>query len=145
MTHRAETIIDTVKTRVTGLATTGTRVFRGRGYPLQEADLPALLLYMGADDVIGDLSAALLDCQLQVHVDAVVKTTAQVDTTLNLIREEVTIALQADHTQGLAFVIDTAEQGADEPDISNDGEQPAGSLRTRWLISYRRSRTNPGA
>lgn len=146
MTHRAESIIDTVKTRVTGLTTTGSNVFRGRVYPAQASELPGLWLYLGPDEPQADYSQDLIDSLLTVHIEAAVKSpTAQIDTELNKIREEVTIALQADYTQGLAYVIDTLEGEVAEPELSGEGEQPVGVLRMTWQFLYRRSRTDPGA
>jgi hypothetical protein len=146
MTHRAESIVAKVLTTVTGLTTTGANAFRGRVRPLQESELPALFLYMGPDEITQHLLQGKLDSQLTVYVDIVVKTaSAQVDTTLNTIREELTEALQADYTQGLAYVIDTREIGADMPELSGEGDQRTGVMRTTWQIHYRRSRADPGA
>ncbi len=146
MTHRAESILEAVKGKVTSLTTTGTRVYRGRVYPLQSAELPGLLVYLGQDEIIQNLSTGKLDSRLTVHIDAVVKSpTAQVDTTLNLIRSEVTVALQADYRQGLAYVMDTLELGAGEPALTGEGDQPIGVMRMTWQIHYRRSRADPGA
>ncbi|MCK7495176.1 MAG: hypothetical protein MZW92_31845 [Comamonadaceae bacterium] len=67
---------------------------------------------------------------------------ADIEPQLNLMRKEITIALQADVTQGLAFVIDTQE-GEAVPDRSGAGDQPAGTLRLRFVLRYRRLRTDP--
>lgn len=146
MTHRAESIVDAVVTKVTGLTTTASRVYRGRVYALADANLPALCVYMGEDKVIGQYSQAKFDCELTVNIEAVVKaSTAQVDTTLNLIREQVTIALQSDYTQGLSYVLNTTEGDASAPELSGDGEQTSAAQKLEWKFHYRRSRTNPGA
>lgn len=146
MTHRAESIIEAVRARLTGLTTTGANVFRGRRYPIPDAKLPALLIYLGPDEPLAEYSQELIDSRLTIYVEGRVKTSAdQVDSVLNKIREEVTIALQADYTQGLAYVIDTEEGEAEEPEISNEGEKPAAGMRMHWHFHYRRSRTNPGA
>jgi len=145
MTHRAESIVERIKTVVTGLTTTSTRVYRGRVYPLQESEVPGLLVYMGQDRIVNVLSQSLMDSMLSVHIDEVVKATGQVDTTLNLIREQVTIALQADHTLTLSYVMGIEESGADEPNLSGEGDQRIATMRTTWQVLYRRSRTNPGA
>jgi hypothetical protein len=81
-----------------------------------------------------------------VYIEARAKSpTAQIDTTLIGIREQVTVALQADYTQGLAYVIDTVEGDVDAPELGGEGNQPVGALRMAWKFRYRRSRTNPGA
>lgn len=146
MTHRAESIVVALLDKIDSLTTTTTHAYRGRVRPLQESELPALFLYMGADEIIQHQLQGQLDSLLTVYIDIVVKTaSAQVDTTLNTIREEVTEALQANYTQGLAYVLDTREIGAGEPDLSGDGDQRTGVMRTTWQIHYRRSRADPGA
>lgn len=146
MTHRAETLIEQVRTNLTGLAATSDHVYRGRAYPLEPKNLPALLLYLGPDEPLALHSQTLLDSLLTLRIEARVKApVAQLDTLLNEIREQVTVALQADYTQGLAFVLDTREGAAAEPDFSTESDQPVGSQVYTWQFLYRRSRTNPGA
>jgi len=143
--HKAEQIMVAVLAKITSLTTTGANAFRGRVYPLQSTQLPALVLYMGADTPTLLHSQTLMDCALNVTVEVVIKTTAQADTLLNLIRKEVSIALQADYTQGLSFVLNTEEGPADEPELTGDSEQPISRQRLHFTISYRRSRTDPSA
>lgn len=144
--HRAEQIIAAVKTTLTGLTTTGARVYRGRVTALADTNLPALCIYQGADTELMQFSQALIDSELTITIEVLVKTSSeQVDTLLNLIRKEVAIALRADYTQGLAFVINTMEGTADAPELSGDGEKPAAAMKLEWKFHYRRSRTDPSA
>ncbi len=146
MTHRAESIIDAVKTAVTGLTTTGANVYRGRLTPIAANVNDALKVYLGGDDFIQDLSQTLQDWELTIYIDSYTRSpTAQIDTQLNKIREEVTIALNANYTQGLAYVLNTEEGNADAPELSGEAAQASGSMRMAWKFRYRRSRTNPGA
>lgn len=146
---RAEQIIAVFVTRLTSLATTGANIFRGRVYPVPDNKLPALLVYLGPDVPAHDDGASssfqYLDSRLTVFVEALSKTSAaQVDTQLNQIRKEAIIALRADHTQGLAFVLDSIE-GAAEPDLKGEGDKSTGSLRMEWTVLYRRSRADGSA
>ena len=146
MTHRAEQIIDAVVTTLTGLTHTGSNVFRGRVHAVPEAKLPALCVYLGPDKIIGQYSQAKFDSELTILVEALVKTAdEQVDELLNQIRKEVTIALQADYTQGLSFVLNTLEGDTDAPELSGEGEKPSAALKMEWKFHYRRSRTDPSA
>lgn len=146
MTHRAETIVATFQTRLTGLSTAGANVFRGRGYALAAGELPAIKIELGPDTKLRDLAPDLQDWQLTVYTTYVAKSAStQVDTELNQLRAESTVALQADYKLGLAFVLDTTEGDVEDPQISNEGEQPAASMRQAWHVQYRRSRTDPGA
>lgn len=144
--HRAESIVAAVVTKVTGLTTTGNNVYRGKMTPIAANVNNALRVYMGEDKLIGEYSQSLMDWELTVLIESFAKSaTAQIDTQLNLIREQVTIALQADYTQGLAYVRNTVEGDAERPELSAEGEQAMGSQRLEWKFHYRRSRTNPGA
>lgn len=145
--HRAEQIVARTVVTVTGLTTTGMRVYRGRVYPLQTANLPGLCVFQGQDRPQSDTSSYnFIDSDLTVYIDIYVKSAAsQVDTLLNQIRKELVIALSANYTQGLSFVIDTVEGDADEPDLNGDSDQPTARLRTSWIFRYRRSRSDPSA
>ncbi len=151
MTARAETILATVKTLLTGLTTTGSNVQRGQIYGHQAADLPALAIFMGADQPELEQQTGLIDWELTLRVESTVLIDAEytaddagLDTQLNLIREEVHAALMADHTLGLAFVIDVTPGAAGEPNLSGDGAEPIGSQVLEFLIQYRSSRVDIG-
>jgi len=143
MTHRAESIMQAVVTNVTGLTTTSTRVSRGRAYPI--SDVPALTVEMG-QDVVALQNLSYIDRDLDIVITGHAKQTTQYDTTLNLIREEVHIALMANRQQGLTnYVLDTMPVGDGAPELSGDGDQPISRQRMTWRIRYRHSVTNPGA
>jgi hypothetical protein len=149
MAHRAEDILAQIVTTLTGLTTTQANIVRGRVYTIEDTELPALSIYLGADDPIGEngpTNVQFQDSDLLVRVRAHVKTPSeQVDATLNLIRREVHVALMADYTQGLDYILNTIPLGAEEPELSGDGEQPTATLDMNWLIRYRASVLDPGA
>jgi hypothetical protein len=148
VTHRAELIAAKVAADLIGLDATGENVFRGRptNRPLPESQLPALFVYLGPDVKQREYSQELIDSVLTINVTAVVKAgAAQIDSLLLAIREQVAIRLQSEYQQALAFVINTDEGDADEPEISGDGDQPVGVMKMAWHFLYRRNRTNPGA
>lgn len=141
--HRAENIIAAVVTTVTGLTTTASRVYRGRRYELDVDTSPSLCVYMGPDTPFsapGDSPMAYQDSELTIYIEGVVKdSTTAVATTLNQIRHEVAVALNADHTQGLAYVHDTIE-GDTALDLNGETDKPVGRMRTAWRFLYRRQR-----
>lgn len=142
--HLAERIMDAVVAAVTGLVTTGANVHRARAYPVQVADVPALLVWQGEDSAQTELLGDAVTSLLNVHIDAVAREPAdQIDTTLNLIREEVTVALMADYTLGLAYVEGIMERDAEEPAIVGEGDAPAAQMRMNWDVTYQHSRTDP--
>ena len=144
MSHRAEQIMQAVVTTLTGLATTGGRVYRGRSNPTPEGDANALLVWQGPDDIIEEMSDEQIDSELTVYIDAQAREiSAQIDTTMNQIRLEVTRALAASETLGLAFVQGIQEEGTDEPGVSGDGDRPIAGMRMTWVVLYRYTRTDP--
>jgi hypothetical protein len=146
MTHRAEQILDAMQTALTGLASTGSNVVRGRVYP-SDAER-ALSVYMGQDQPLGDdgyTNVSFIDRVLEVVIRLHAKTptaTAAVETLLNQSRAEVFAALSADTTLGLDFVISTYPSGDDQPELSADSDQPAGTQAMRWSVHYRHSITS---
>jgi len=144
--HRAEQILAAVQAAVTGLATTGANVDRGRDAEIPEASTPALRVYMGGDDIGDPWAQALLDSELEVGVMAKVFDSAtNVETLLNRIRKEVNVAIEADYTLGLSFVQIVNELGASKPLISEALAKPAATIDFYYRVRYRRSRGDPSA
>lgn len=141
--HKAEQIMVAALAAVTGLATTGTQVYRGRVNPLSETVSNALSLYQGADTKEGEdypTSIRLLSIYIDIHTKS---PTEQVETRLNQISKEVSIAMLATRGLGLGFVIDVEEVGSDEPELSGDADQPDAKQRMTWHIEYRRMTNDP--
>lgn len=144
MTHRVESIMQAVTSTLTGLATTGAEVQRGRVYSI--AATPALSISMGADEVREDLrSFSRLVRQLTVTISAHVKVTTQLETQLNQIKTEVFAALMADITQGLNYVIQTDLLIDDAPELDAEQDQPTARASMVWRITYAHSGTSTEA
>jgi hypothetical protein len=144
--HRAEQILAAVQTSVTGLTTTGQNVDRGRAEEIPVEKLPALRVAMGEDPIVDPWAQSLLDSELDVSVFGLAHdSAANVETKLLQIRKEVTIALMANQTLGLAFVHALVELGARKPILTGDLAKPAGAMEMRFRVKYRRSRTDPSA
>lgn len=134
-----------VQTLVTGLTTTGSRVDRGRDTDVVPEKTPALRVAMGPDTAVDPWAQALLDWDLQVAVTGYVHSAAtNVETLMNQIRKEVHIALCADHTLGLAFVLAIVPLGA-VPGRAGEMAKPAGTITLNFGVRYRTSRTDPSA
>lgn len=141
MTHRAESILETLKTRLTGLATTGSRVERARIWAVEEC--PAIAIDKG-DDLPKEQGRGFAhqDRQLDFLVTAFVKATGNPETALQQIAAEVYAALFSDVTQGLAYVIDTHWLGDAQPEFSTDTETRSASMRMQYRIEYRHTITS---
>ena len=144
MTHRAETIMQAVVATLTGLTTTGARVYRARAYALPKADDNALAIFQGPDVVQDDSTFHRIQSLLTVNIEAVAReATAQIDETLNLIRKEVMTAIGASTNLSLAFEIGALELQAEQPEISDDGDRPMARMRIVLGIQYMHSRLDP--
>ena len=147
--HRATQIFARFGVLLNNLATTGANIFPHRGYALAENVNNALTTRLGPDMPVADegyTNIGFMDMDLIIHVRIHARTTeANLDDQLMLIRKEIHIALMADHTLGLAFVLDIIPAGMDEPSYESDGEKPTIAADTHWKVRYRHSITDPSA
>ncbi|MGI9202670.1 MAG: hypothetical protein ACR2Q3_01600 [Woeseiaceae bacterium] len=139
MTHKAETILDAVVTAVTGLASTGSNVERGRAYAVSA--VPSLSVFMGEDQIENELSIGYYDRVLEVFVEAHVATTGDTEQDLNQIRAEVFAALRADHTLGGA-AIEIKPDTESRPEIQGETDTPHALQQLLYLVKYRHSTTS---
>ncbi len=144
----AEQIIAEIETLVTGLTTTGSNVQRGQVHPHELAALPALAVFMGADQVVAEYQTNAFDWELSVFIETAVEladpyTTLDsgIDTQLNTIRKEVHAAIMADHTLGLSSVVNVTPVVASQPTLSGEGQRPLASQMLEYVVKYRSSRT----
>lgn len=146
MTLRVEQIMAAAQAKVTGLATTGASVDRGRADDIPIEILPAIRVAMGPDELLDPYLPVLVDGDLELSIFAYAHdTAANIETKLNQIRAEATVALLADRTLGLNFVHAIFEMGASQPDLAGDLAKPAGRLEFKFKVRYRRSADDPSA
>lgn len=148
--HRAEQVLAAVKTTLEADGTFS--VFRTSVDALSEAlqQVPSAVIFQGDDDPRGDSGFEVLgsfNSVLTVHVDLwdAASGNESVETQLNELRKKVHIALMGSTRLGLSFVFNLAPAGAEEPEISEDGQALSGKLRTNWMVEYRTSVTDPSA
>jgi hypothetical protein len=142
--HRAEQIMAAVTTAVTGLATTGANVQRGRVYPWGNDQAHAISVYQGDAEAGLEQNFAQKTVALTVNIVAHVKTVAdQVDTHLNQVAKEAYIAIMADRTLALPFVIDTDWRGSSAPDTDGNAEATHGRQEHQFIVIYRHSSADP--
>jgi hypothetical protein len=137
MAHVRQQIRDAIVTAVTGLTTTGSNVFRSRIYPLESIKLPGLCVYTRSEttefDTLSRPRSVMRD--LEVAVEAYVKSTANYDNTLDNIAVQVEEALAADVTLG--GLSKDMQVTAFEADFAGDGEQPVAIGRFTVAVRYR--------
>jgi hypothetical protein len=95
--HLRRQIREAVATLLTGLTTTGNRVFKSRVQTLQDNQLPALVILTNEETVTQSTihSNPLLERQLSVQVIAKAKANTNLDDTLDQIIKEVEMAVFA--------------------------------------------------
>lgn len=148
MAHRADAIIGAFVTTLSGLATTGTHVDRGRTYDLSIDDTDvALSIFQGADTPLGEYgqtNVGFIDSDLQVIVRAHARSAStSIDSLLATIRREVHVALQASSRLGLSYVQMLYWSGSEDPEESGDGSQPTATQDSTWVVRYRAPLSDP--
>lgn len=136
MAHVRKNIRDNVTTTLTGLTTTGSRVFQTRLFPLATAKLPGLCIYTRSETTeyatAGKPRTQLRE--LEVLVEAYVKGTSSIDDTLDTIAVEVEEALYTDTTRG-GYAKDT-QVTSFEVDYDGEGDQSVGVARFTISVTY---------
>lgn len=150
MTHAVDQILAAFVTTLVNAATSaGNNVFRGRVLPLDVADgeLPAILVHMAEDTPLEHRKLAnskYLDSAVTIVTRAIVREdTTTLDNALLALRTAIHQALMATPTLGLGFVIYTWPTGAQNPDITAEGDFETGELPIVWIVQYRTNLTDP--
>ena len=139
--HIRQQIREKFGTTLTGLTTTGNRVYESRVYPLET--VPALIIYTKEESsepiVIG--TDRVMSRELSVIVEGYAKATSNFDDTIDTISKEVEEAIAADRTlDGLAK--DCYLQST-EIEFNGEGEKPLGYVSLTFLTNYYVKETNP--
>ena len=139
MTHARTAIRDSVVAKVSGLSTTGGRVYPSRTFPLSDENIPGLIVYTdfeGIDETEGKISK-LQFRNLQIVVEGYAKLIAGLDDQLDTIAEEVEEAL----FDGSIAVFDLIST---EHNIAEGAEQPVGKITMTFSVQYRTEEGIPG-
>jgi hypothetical protein len=134
--HLRQQIRTRVVTLLTGLTTTGARVYASRIYPMADANLPGLTIYAAEEtaDIATLATPRRSQRELSLIVEGRAKAITGLDNTLDTICTEVEKALAADPSlNGLAndqWLTRTSME------LSGDGEQPVGVVTLEYTIRY---------
>ena len=152
--HREQQIINAFVAALqasTLLAIPAANVFANRSLSLAEdqGEMPAATVNEAEDVQTSDLGTdnlAFIDSLLGVEVQhfATGTSDAEVRTALSDQRRYIHVALMADDTLGLSFVIGLRYGGADRAEIDSNGALIVGSRISRWAVHYRMNKTDPG-
>ena len=134
MAHVRQQIVSAVASALSGLTTTGTRVYEGRSIPMGSANLPGLCVY-GRRDTPDYSQGTMTNTpmrMLELTVEGYAK--ASDDSTLNTIAAEVETAMYLIDFTSLAHGVELGEQ---EIEADDEGEQTAGVIRMIFNVWYR--------
>lgn len=148
-THRAEQIIaaaaEIIRARV---EPKGIHVYAHRRLSLdpESDELPAISVDFGPDEPADQETTHYVDSKLTVQATAVAASFDEIELRRQLLelRREAHIALLADETLGLEFVVQATYGGADEPEFGTSGAKLLGVLTSSWIFYYRMNRSDPG-
>jgi hypothetical protein len=136
--HVSEQIIAAAVAALTGLATTGARVYDSRVHPLQDAEVAAgaLLVDQGdeSDETLSIGADRLVEREMELLVVAKVKQTASYRATINQIRKEVEVQIAQDDTLGGKCKYINPRRG--ELELAGDGEKPVASYTMVFSVVY---------
>ena len=141
--HVRQQIRESIGTTLTGLTTTGSNVFQSRVYPLEDSNLPALLIYTKVEESMPiDIGAArTMERNLTVNIEGYVKANSNFDDTIDTICKEVETAMASDVTvNGLAK---DSFLEATEIEYNAEGEKPVGYVTMSFKVDYYVLETSP--
>ena len=141
--HVRMQIRNQVVTQLTGLTTTASRVFDSRVYPLEDANLPALLIYTKSEtsEPIEIGTNRTSERLLSLNIEAYVKSTTNFEDTLDNICKEVEQAIAADTT--LSGKAKDCYIESTEIEFNAEGERPLAFATLVFLTSYYVQEQNP--
>lgn len=135
MTHARTEIREAVVARLTGLPTTGNRVYHGRTRPLAESHEPTLLIYATSEQSSRPTEGnpASLGRTLQLIVEGRTSTPSVPDDLLDVIASEVEGALR--DAEDDLDVFDVMLSGT-AIEVKSDGQRHLGEINLVFLIRY---------
>jgi len=137
--HRVESILEAIKTTLTGLASTGDNIERDRVYPVET--LPFISVEQGKDEREPNPSTiANVESNLDVKIVVYVKSES-FTTELNQVRAEVYAAMMASNRLGLGYVESLRWIDDSEPELSGDAEIKNAVCTMSFKIGYTHSLT----
>lgn len=142
MSHARQKIRDAVVTLLTGLTTTGSRVYDTRLYNLEPSEnLPGLVVYtQNESSQRSDFSPNNYARELDVIIEGYAETNSSVENSLDTIGLEVENVLGANPL--LSNTATTSELTATEIEFDVMGEKPIGIIRLTLSVTYYTLSTN---
>lgn len=144
MTHVRQSLRSAVVTAVTGLTTTGSRVYTAKVYPAQSTEMPCLQVNTTLEEAVPqDINLpGIVERRVTVEVVGMARDTATLADTLDTIAGEVETALGSGVSVS-GTTIELAYQGADII-FSGELDQPVGTVSLRFAATLYTTSNAPG-
>lgn len=141
--HVRQQIREAAAALLTGLATTGARVFQSRLRPLRDADLPCLLINTDDEEIEtqGISANALQERTLTLSIRAVAKQSDALDAELDTLLAEIETALGNSTLGGKAESILLASIRIE---MNDEIEKPVGIATAQYRVTYYTATGTPG-
>ena len=138
--HVRQQIREAAAALLTGLNTTGPRVYQSRIKALADNELPCLVVLTNSETVISELIGEnpLQTRAIDLVIIAKAKQTADLDDKLDTIIKEVEMALNATiEANTLVGLVDGLLLQSVEIELNGDGEKPVGEATMTFNATYR--------
>lgn len=139
--HHRQVIREAIATALTGLVTTGARVYQSRLHPLEPSKLPCLLVNTDSEDTetITMHPMPLLDRQLTITVRCIAKVSQNLDDVLDTMMAEVEQAIGGNT---LNDAVKTLELKTINIEMESETDKPVGIATMSFLTSYMTAANN---
>jgi len=141
MPHVRKQLRDAIRARITGLSTTGSKVYDAPSDPIPPTELPALALYLLSETAETTTKNRQQERVLEIRIEALAAyrspLAGEVNATadeLDQMAAEIEAALAGDLTFG-SLVRDVQFQGT-EIDFTPDGQSQTAMARLRFSLTY---------
>lgn len=138
MTHKRTSIRTALVAALTGLATTGSRVYASRLRPLTAADVPAILVStLGEEMVVTHLGGGLpVQREMRVALEVIVKAVANYESTADTILGEIEAALFTSHVSLGGNVHSVSLASIEDPEMDDSTDKPVVRLPVILRVIY---------
>lgn len=146
MAHVRTSIRSAVASRLTGLTTSGSRVYPSRIHPLSDANLPCLRVYLDDEEIAAQTISPnpLLDRRAVLRVECCAKAVSGLDSTLDTMLAEVEAAIAGGDATFGGLLKSRPLPSAVAVDLDEGLEKPVGILRVEYQAFYLTRATTPG-
>jgi len=143
VTHARQQIRDAIEAEMKTIGAFGTAVYTSRTKRVDDADLPALLIYTKEEQSQRDSTGSppIMLRTPRIQLEALARVNDTLDDTLDDLAAAIEVKMQADPTFG-GLVLDLMLEET-EISLKSEGDKQHGSVRLSYQVLYRTPENNP--